>query len=227
MQTSKIETGIATIEKQYGGFLIANQDDYSAATKAVQAIKAERKKIVGFFAESKANAHATWKSIVAQEKSFTSQLDAVESKIKKLMSSFVMEQNRIRQAEQNRLRLEAEAKAKKEQERLLAEAKEAEESGDTEKAEEVLLKAFETEAIVSEEPDIQLPSVEGASSRKTWIIEDIDKEKFIEEAIKNPSLMQYINIDEAALKRAIISSKGELTIPGVVVKEDVIIAIRK
>lgn len=226
MQTAQIEQSIATVEQQYSNYAIATQEDYAKAAAAVKEIKDRKKQIVDFFADSKAKAHAAWKAITTQEKSFTDQLDAVERTIKSKMSTYAMEQERIRREAEAKARREAEEKARKEQERLMAEAAKAEQSGDTAKAEETFQQAMQTQPAPVQPVDIPKPTAQGASTRKTWLVESVDKATFIAAAAKDSNLLQFISIDEGALKRAIINAKGEINLPGVNFREDVVIAIR-
>jgi hypothetical protein len=125
---------------------------YEKASDFLGLLKENRKVIVQHFKDMKANAHKTWKSIVAKENEYTAPIDAVESKVKKLMIVFVNEQNEIKRLAEQKALKEAQAKEQKERERLAKVAQKARDKadellkqGNEDKAQALIEKAEEAE----------------------------------------------------------------------------------
>ncbi|GIW55358.1 MAG: hypothetical protein KatS3mg082_1762 [Nitrospiraceae bacterium] len=149
-------------------------------------------------------------------------LEQAEALIKKAMSAYDQEQERKRREEQARL----EEEARKERERLEAKAREAEEKGQIEKAEALRESANAVVApIVS--PATEAPKVTGIATRGLWKARVTDKAALVRHIVaERPDLLFLIEIDSAALNALARAQKSALSLPGVEVYEEKVIAVR-
>ena len=115
MNEENISNAVAEIENK--PVLVTTPEQKNEALTICIAIKTRKSEVVEFFRDNKAKAHATWKGIVAQEKSFTDRLDAAEREIKTAVMGYDREQEKIRLAEQRRIQAVADEQARKEREK--------------------------------------------------------------------------------------------------------------
>lgn len=115
---------------------IRSNEEYINADLMCKAQLDLKKKIQKDFSDSKEKAYDAWKAIVAQEKGHLDGLDEARGIIKNKMDAWSREQERLREIEQKRV----EAAAKKlAEEETLAQAVLAEQAGDKETAEQILM----------------------------------------------------------------------------------------
>ena len=172
-----IEKSLEVLESHRKEITVTSPAHRVKAIAFIKTVKEKRVEVVAFFKESKEKAHATWKSIVAQEKTFTDKLDALEKATKEAIGGYDTAQEKIREAEEERLRKEAEEAAEAERRKLEGIAKRTK---DEDKRDALLDKAATvTPALVS------LPSAvkkeEGESSRKNWYYRITDIERLARE----------------------------------------------
>jgi len=151
-------------------------------------------------------AHELHKDALAKKAKYFVPTEAGVRAVKKLMSDYDTEQERIRKAEEVRL---AEIARQQEEERLLAEAELAEKSGNKEEAQAIIDAPVYVPPVVVPK---SVPKMEGGPVYRTiW--------KF---RIKNASLIprQYLIPDEKAIGGVIRSSQGRITIPGIEAYEE-------
>lgn len=149
-------------------------------------------------------------------------LEQAELLIKQAMSAYDQEQERKRREVQARL----EEEARKERARLEAEARKAEEKGQIEKAEALRESAASIVApIVSSATEA--PKVTGIATRGLWKARVTDKAALVRHIVaERPDLISLIEIDASALNALARAQKNALSLPGVEVYEDKIIAAR-
>jgi len=138
-------------------------------------------------------------------------LETAESKRKRAMLTYQQEQERKRREEEARLQ----EKARKEAERLAARAEKAEANGNIEKAETLRQEAQEKEMLT---PVVASPveKVAGISTKKVWKFEIVNEDLIPRE---------YMIADEARIGKVVRATAGTLTIPGVrIYAEDVLAA---
>lgn len=226
MSESTLQQGIALLNEKYSAFEITSPAQLVESVEVNKAIKRQRDAVVEFFRDSKQKAHAAWKAIVAQEKSFTDAIDEVELKIKTAIRTYEAKQERLRREEEKRLREIADAEARKAQETLLAQAQEAQAVGNTTAADAILDFAAQI-TTASIHITTAAPKTQGVSFRSSWEIGSIDKQALIRAAASDPNLAAFLIIDESALKRAANAVKGQISIPGVTFQEEKTVNIRK
>lgn len=157
---------VISIEDQAKALKIVSRETYIKAGELWKAIKAIRAKVAETFDGNIKKAHELHKSLVAEKKRHDGPLDEAERMVKRGMSDFDLEQERIRREEQARLeaiaraeeearrkaeaeRIEAERKA--EEERLMAAAQAAEAAGDKQTADALAEAAIEVTEAAKEE----------------------------------------------------------------------------
>jgi hypothetical protein len=212
MQENEMQQAVAVIEQQ-AVVKVASVAQRGGALALCKAIKTRRSEVVSFFADTKNKAHAAWKAIVAQEKSFTDRLDDAEKKIKRAVMDYDREQEAIRQAEQRRLQAEADEAARRERERL---EKQAAKLKTEARREAVLEQAAQVVA-----PVVQVaaaaPKVEGVSVRKIWKARVVDVAKVPRE---------FMVVNDRALDSYAKATKGAVQVAGVEFYQDESMAVR-
>ena len=233
--------GVARLEQWGNEIQIVSQDDYAFAAERIKGVKQMRKSIVDFFADTKSKAHDTWKAIVAQEKSFTDKLDAVEKSVKRVMITFTENERRKMEAERQRLQAIADEQARKEREKAeqAAEKQRAIEAAARFKAEKLRKEGDEKAAAAAERkaaaaavkveaqteaaasviaPVVEIcgpEKVSGTSTTKRWKARLTIKDMLIKEAATNDLAASLLIFDQQAANRLATATKGSVKIPGV------------
>jgi hypothetical protein len=179
---------------------IINNDDYVKASNVLLIIKDIRKKIENTFKPIKQKMDAAKKEVLDQEKAADKPLIEAETWIKPLISGYLIEQEKIRKAEELRLQKIADDEAK---ERQLAAAVEAEQSGNIEESDAIINKPAYVPPVVVPKA---VPKVEGISMRENWKFNIID-EKLIPR--------EFLKIDEVKIGGYVRSMKSAGNIPGI------------
>lgn len=206
-----LEAGSKDITGKVESIIIETEDDYGEAAEYGKRVKAQIKAVKDYWKPLKENAAKAHKEICAREKEMLAPLQEAESTLKGAMSGYLMEREKKRLEQEERMRRLQEAEA----ERLLNEAVESERNGD---AEEAAARMEYAETLATATTVVQgtpTPKVSGVSTSTDWEIESIDASKVPTEVagvIIRP-------VDEAAVKRLIRMSKGAVQIPGVVYKK--------
>lgn len=190
---------------------VKTKDQYGGAADFLKNVKAMKKKVLDYWKPLRENAYKAWKSIKQKETEFVEPLDIAERTVKQKMIAYQREEERKRLELQRKLQAEAEAKARRERERLM---KQAEKVKTPEKKQEYFEKA---EEVIAPTVEVQMekPDVKGISTRKTWKAKVIDKRLFIQEAIKNDTLLAFVEIDLKKLNKFAQATKGEVKYPGI------------
>ena len=172
---------------------VVDQPSFALANGLISRLQAQKKKVVEFFADPKKKAADAHKAIVNAEKAM---LMPVDTRINALKCATT----RWYAAEQQRIAAEEE-KAQKEAEEMEKLAAEAEESGDSETAQEAIIAATLAQATVT-----VMPKSKGTAMRELWSAVVVD-----------PSLVprEYLIVNQKALDALARATKGSVTIPGV------------
>lgn len=184
---------------------IKTAEDYTRAGNILLTIKEIRKKIENTFKPIKQKMDAAKKEVLDQEKAADKPLAEAESYIKPLIAGYLAEQEKIRLAEEARLR---EIARKEEEERQLQAALAAEAEGQNEEAEAIISAPVQAAPIVVPKT---VPKVPGVNMRKEW--------KF---RIINPALIprEYLIPDEKKIGQIVRALKEQTKIPGIEVYSD-------
>lgn len=196
----EVESKVLAIPEQARQITIATTEDYLKAASFLKSIKALRKEVDGVFDPMQTTAHANWKAIVEQHNKADAPLKEGETIIKREMSKYDTEQERIRAAEQQR---QDEARRRQEEEERLANAIALEEQGRGREAEVVLeCPAPIPVSVVAKD----VPKVAGISYRDNWKFE-------IENLGEVPR--EYMTPDMVKIGAVVRALKGGTRIPGV------------
>lgn len=199
-EITEVETRALSVPNQARAISITDNATYEKAAEILLVIKDIRKEISDTFTPIKRKMDAAKKEVLDQEKRADIPLQEAEGIIKPKIADYLAEQERIRKAEEDRLRAIAE---KEEEERRLIEAMELEAAGETEAAEEVI-----SEPVYVPPPVVEkiVPKIAGIVEKRTWTFEITDDSKLPR---------QYLVPDEKAIRAAVTSLKDRCNIPGV------------
>ena len=190
---------------------IETPEQFDIAGKSILEIAAIRKGIVEFFKDTKEAAYKLWKMHCSKEGTYLDKVDEIRDRLNKGRSDYKLELERQERIRQEQLKREADEIAQKEQEKILAQAVKAEETGNTVKAEALVIKAEAVRPVVYIAPVQSPPKTYGVADVVNWTAE-----------VENPALVPIqINgfmlrpIDQAMLNRIAKNSNGQTVIPGV------------
>lgn len=196
----EVSTMALSVPDQAKQIVIASNDDYVRAGELLLVIKEIRKKIEATFKPIKQKMDAAKKEVLDQERAADAPLVAAENIIKPRIAAWNAEQERIRREEEARLREQA---RKEEEERRLQEAILAEQSGETEVADEIMSAPVQAAPVVVPK---SVPKVAGVNIVKRWEFRIVD-----------PKLVprQYLSVDEQKIRSVVNALKDQASIPGV------------
>ena len=201
---NELENGLAIINEKANKIVIANNEDYIAASEFIKEVKAQQKVIIEHFADMKLQAHNAHKAICDKEAQYLKPLKAVETEIKNLMGKYL--------TEQEKLKLEAEKRLREEKEVLI---KQLQDSGQAEIAQQI---ASSQDVTVKSEVD----NIKGIGTQ-------VDYQIVITDETKVPAYINGVEIrkiDVNAIKQLAKMSKGNIKIDGIEIKETKKISVR-
>lgn len=189
---------------------VIDTDTYMAASSALLEIKGRMKIIDERLDPEKKKAYVAYQAWNDLIKEMKAPLLEKETHIKRELSAYDLEQERIRREEERRLQEEA---RKREEEARLQAAIEAEQHGEKEEA----------EAIINEKPAYvppvvlpkATPKVQGISYRDNWTFRITDPNKIPRE---------YMVPNETAIRKVVSALKDKANIPGIEVYNERIVA---
>lgn len=196
----ELEKSITTTQEKALALAVTNTETYVQAGELLKLHKGLEKQIKGYFDPLKKKAHESWKAICNAENTELDKLQPALKYLNQQMTSWNLEQERLRVAEENRLRREAE---KAEEERRLQAALEAEASGAKEEASAIL-----EEPIYVPPPIVEkvVPKVSGQTMTTTW-----------KWRVKDINLVprQYLTTNDTAINSVVRGMKDKANIPGI------------
>lgn len=211
---------VTAVEERAGQITIATQGDYEDAAAFGRLIKQKSAQIIEFFAPMKKAAHEAHQNICTREKEMLAPLIAAEKTVKQVMGDYVMEQERKRREEEERVKRLAEAEAEKK----LQEAMALEASGKQDEAEAALMEADIVDSasrnVIVEAPKIK---ADGTSSSIDWEITAVDDGKVPVDFAG----MCIRPVDTKEILKLIRASKGQIKIPGIQYKSVAKLSFRK
>jgi hypothetical protein len=159
---------------------------------------------------AKMAADATRAGLVAEKTAAEAPIVEAEGIVNREIMRFDAE-DRKRREEEQRI---AEAKARKEaEEKALAEAAEAEASGDREEAEEIIKEAVHAPVFVPPPPPP--PKLVGSAEVTTRKMEVTDLKALVLAVASGKAPLTYLQADEVAIRRTVIAQKASFSCPGV------------
>jgi galactitol-specific phosphotransferase system IIB component len=189
-----------SVPEQAKQITIKTMADYTRASDIIMSIKAIRKKITDTFKPIKQKMDAAKQEVLDQEKAADAPLKEAEAWLSPQIIEWNREQERIRKAEEDRLRAIAQ---KEEEERQLAAAVAAEQSGNKEEAEAIIETPVQAAPVIVPKA---VPKVAGMSIRENWKFRIIDEKKIPRE---------YLKVDEVKIGQVVRAMKSAANIPGV------------
>lgn len=209
----------SALEQRANFVVVQDEVGYEIAGNLLRDIKGWQKKIKDYWEPLRVSAKQSYDNVLARKKEMLDPVENAEKILKRKMGSYTMEQERKarEQAEMQR-RL-----AQEEAERKLAEALEMEKAGNSFGAEYAMAEAEVYDQVAATtSANVKQPKMQGVSTQKTWRIEILDESK-IPVAVNGAVLRP---VDKAAVLRMVKASKGQISIPGVKIIEDVAVSAR-
>lgn len=210
---------VSEIELRVSAMQVTDDLGYAAAGSLLKQVKAMQKKVKEYWEPLRVSAKKAYDNVLAKKKEMTDPIDGAEKILKRKMGDYTMEQERKAREEEERRRREAQAEI----DRKLEEAAKLESQGDKTGSDFAMAEAEVYDQYASGvSVQAQRPKVSGVSTSKTWKIKSIDPSKV-------PIFFNGVElrpVDTAAVLRMVKSSKGQISIPGVEIEEDVVTSVR-
>lgn len=195
--TQELQKTVDGIIAEMATIKITSEEDALQAGSFLRKNKETQKFVKDYFEDARKTTYDAYKEVTDQIKFFVGKLEKAEKAVKRKVSDYQMEQERIRREEARRL---AEEARKREEERRLAQAIE---TGD----EEILEKPVEVPQVKVEEPR----KMDGVSFVEKWTYE-------IQDVSQIPR--EYLMPDERKIRSHVASMKDKAKIPGVRIYAD-------
>jgi len=221
-ETEKIQEQTNTLVEQAKAVKIETHADYAAAGEFLIILKKSIKEIEETFKEPKSLAVATHKSICAAENKHLAPRKEAVGLVGRVMSDYLLLEERRKRDEEARLRKEADAKreeAKKalEEERL-ATAATLDSMGHKEEAMTILDEPIIAPPVAPPQPTFAAPPVAaGVSARKKYRAVIVDS---------NAIPRQYMIPNDRQIQKVVDAMGLQANIPGVEVREEMVMAGR-
>lgn len=195
-----IEREINSVQAIATSIVITNNNGYREAGELLVTIKKVKKTIEEYFKPLKEAAHKSWKQLCDRENQETAKLTPALDHLNKQMTVWNIEQDRLRKAEEERLRQEA---FKREEDDRLAAALQAEQEGNKEEAIAIL-----EEPVFVPSPIVEssVPKISGQTMTTTW-----------KWRLKDINLVprQYLTTNDIAINQVVRALKDKSNIPGI------------
>lgn len=217
----QLETKALSVAERAKAIQITDQPSYDMAVDFAKGIKALRNEAEIHHRPVIDAAHKTHKAAVEALKRIDAPLEQAERTVKGTMAAWTIEQERVRRAEEDRLRLEAEKAREAELEQQIEQA-EAEGASGVE-----LESLIEQAAMVAPPAPTVAPTYQkasGVSVRKTYAAEVVSLHELIRWVAANPVFEGLLQVNQPALNKLVGASK--MSIPGVRVVEKSSVALR-
>lgn len=215
-KTDAIETpDPEVVQKEYfptvssaKALIVTNKDEHQIGLTMLQQIAVAEKRVKDLFKDPKDAAHAAHKAICEAEKKLLVPLADARYDVQRKCLEFQSAEKR--KAEEAQRKLQEEAR-RAEEERALADAIEAEESGDKKAAEQILAAPV---AVPVVQVEAQVAKVAGVTSRVYYRCKVTDFLSLVKYVAANPHEIALLQPDETALRKRAESMKDGFKIPG-------------
>ncbi len=211
-ELDRLKQSTSLQEQEITALKVSDQPSYNVAAGILQDARLLKKKIKDFFAPSIEKAKASVKSAQASKKEIENQqntfLDPVidsEKTLQKKCRDYEDECARLKREEEAKAEAEAKAKEEEAKQKKLDEAKELIDSGDMDKAFEVMEEANE---VVEKPQEVEetITKVTGLGIRRDWDFEVIDVDLIPRE---------FMMANLVAIRKQVKRDKKEDCIPGI------------
>lgn len=213
---------------------------YECAALTLKMLQDARDRAFKFLDPIREAVYRAYQVVQKRQSEALSPIDAAISTVKRAMSAYTMEQERIRQAQLAEERRKAEEEAarlqKEQSEQLtLAEVNDALEAGDTAKAEDLMAHPVEAPLpyVAPAHVASAVPQVQGISTRKNWKVaaDELDVQKFLQ-AVKDGKFeikraAQLVQFNVPALNKLAKALETAFDVPGARAYNDAVIGSRR
>lgn len=210
---AELEREILPIVKRVDALaIIKTNEQYIEASEFLKVIGKAKKRIAEYWKPMIEKAHALHKELCQKRKVFDDQVDLAERACKNAITAYDTVQERIRQEAERKAQERARIEEEKRRKVLEERAAKAKEKGDEDKAEKLIEQAEEVHVPLPVIP-VAVPTVDGLKKVTRWSA-----------IVINSSLVpdNFKIIDQAALNRYAVATKGQMPVPGVQFKSEVV-----
>jgi len=203
---------------------ITDQWSYNAAVELLRAVKGLRDEAESHHRPMIEAAHKAHKATLAALKKIDEPLVNAEGTIKRKIGDWDQEQERIRK--------EAELAAQREAERLHAEQLEKElealEASGAKPAEvKAVIEQAEFTPVVAPRPVQTYQPASGVSTQERWSAEVTNIHELVKFVAANPQFIQLLQVNQTALNTMARAMKQTMNFPGVKVRKEVGVSVRR
>ena len=218
-----IRAEVLPIPEQAKMILVRDAESMAKGNEFFLVIRGIRKKIDDTFDPIISKAHEAHKEAINQKKKIEEPLIIASNWLNVQMTTYKVEQDRIRREEEEKLRQiaikEEMERRKAEEKRRMEEAAALEQAGAKEEAEQVMAEIIqETEApIIVAPPPSSIPKVElkGMASKTYWGAEVFDLLALVKAIAKGEQPLNYVEAAMTPLNKQAQSLHENMKIPGV------------
>jgi len=218
-ETEVLVNEATTLLDQAKAYTIQNCDQLKTAAAELSKIKAKAKELDDQRKRMTKPLDDSKKEIMDFFRAPLDFLADAESILKRAIAGYQEAQERAAREAQAKL----DAEARKQQERFLARAEKAEESGKVEKAQELAIQAANTVAPVIA---ANVAKAEGISSRKNWKAEVTDKLALVQAVAAGKLPISMLDVNMTSLNAIAKATKGEVEYPGVRFYHETVVSAR-
>lgn len=209
MDELALKQEVTSVEGKANEIAVSDEATFNVAAEFLRTIKTAASKVTAFFEPLKKTSYDAWKAICTKENEYKKPLEAAEKIVKGKVSTYQMEQERIRREKEAELR----RKQQEEAERIAKEAEALAAQGKAQEAEKV----FE-QAVKVEEKKVfvaDAPRASGMSFKTDYII-TITDERVVPDYMFGTCIRP---VDLAAIKKMVVAAKGNIEIQGIKIEE--------
>jgi len=203
------ESAVATIE----GLKVTNEITNTEAGDALKRIKRVKDRIVDWISPTKKSARATYEGLRQMEKDLLSIPERAERHVRGEMEGYADVRRKAQQEKMRKEQARLQAEADERREKELAELAKKRDAESKRRKKEL----EETPVVVDAVPEKELmkTSAAGVSNRQIWQFDVQSKSTLVQAAAKDPKLLDYLKVDEAAVGKIVRAARGKIEIPGI------------
>jgi hypothetical protein len=208
-EVTEIRTGTQKYVAPISIFHVVDTDSMRMADNIIKDINSRLKAIDDKLDPKKKIAYQAYKEWLSLIDELKAPLEEAKKYLQSEGKRYLTEQEKIRQAEENRLR---EIARKAEEERRIAEALQAEQEGNTEEADAIIQEEIYVPTPVVEK---MVPKVDNRLFQKRWKGRGVNLQQAIKFINDNPSFNNLLMFNDPAINAMARSMKGRSPVPGI------------
>jgi len=203
--------------------VVSDKASLEVASAMLQGIKLLLQEVDEVFGPPTKAAHAAHRSILDARRKVETPIKVAETDVKAAVATY---HNQLRKDAEAARKIEADRLRQQEEDRRLAAAVAAEARGQDEAADRII-NAPPPEPVKPLITTPPPPKVAGIGTRQAFTGKVVDIRAFTEWVLDTCAFTEYLELKQGALDRAIQRKKGDVTIPGVEIHEQTVVASRK